>query len=162
GDLKAKSKKISNILLLLFFAVPSLIFLAAKTGSAAYLPMLYPQVLIIIAVFFNQIMKKGTLTIIGLTLILLIGFSNVYVLLSNNYFHGISYSRRLETSYEIIKTAKGKEYNIIGRGENSKYESFVTPYTYLTWWLGKGVSESPEKLKFYITEYPDKIKLEVK
>ncbi len=162
GDLKNKSKKISNILLLLFFAIPSLIFLAAKTGSAAYLPMLYPQVLIIIAVFFSQIMKKGTLIIIGLTLILLIGFSNVYVLLSNNYFHGISYSRRLEVAYEIIKTANGKEYNIIGRGENSKYESFVTPYTYLTWWLGKGVSESPEKLKFYITEYPDKIKLEVK
>jgi 4-amino-4-deoxy-L-arabinose transferase-like glycosyltransferase len=150
-----------KILLLIFFILPTLAFLAQKTNSGAYLLMLYSQMIILIGVAVTSFKNKTVVS--GLILLVIaIGVFNVQSLLKNNYFSAISYSIRLQNAREIIELSKGKPFNIITRGQGSQYESFVTPYNYLVWYLGHPASEKSEKLKFYVSEYPGKIKLETK
>ena len=158
-DYKRRSPSIPYILVLLFTTISIAGYIAAKTNSAAYLLILYPQISIVIALFWKKIFypRKKTL---GIILLILIFLTNSYFLIKANFLTGPTFVQRIEAAKEIIEKSDNKPYNIEGQGEGSQYESFIMPHEYLTWWLGQGPSRKNEKLKFYVSEHPDRIDIE--
>ena len=158
---RTKSLDVSGTVLLVFVLIPTLAFLSQKTNSGAYLLMLFPQWIIFIAYSINKLMTTSIRAFIFGTLLMLVGLINIYILLRENFFTHRTINDQLEVVNLIIKESNSSEFNILGRGVNSQYESFVTSYKYLLWYLGYPASEKTEKLKFYVSELPDKIKIEV-
>jgi GT2 family glycosyltransferase/4-amino-4-deoxy-L-arabinose transferase-like glycosyltransferase len=136
----------------------------AKTPSGAYLPMVVPSVILLVALFFNYLLgnKVTAIKFIGIVgLISFIAGNSHYV------FQKVSTDRlflqRLEAAKDIVKDAEKKEYNLIGKGSASEFESFTMNYEYLTWWLGNGPSKKESELRFIISEenYSVQVKKEV-
>jgi hypothetical protein len=134
---KEKKSILSLLLLGLWIAIPLCAILISKTASEAYIPMLFPAIILSIAFVFNYIYKLQAL--IAVILILLFVITNSYLLITKNYLmgtkggYGLPFSKKLSISKEIIKKSNGKEYNIIGKGKE---------YEYLLWWLGKPLSKN--------------------
>ncbi len=152
---------LSSAVLLVFLVIPTLAFLSQKTNSGAYLSMLFPQWIILIALTSNQIMKKYRATVIISLFFVFIALLNSYILIKNNYFVTTNINDKLKVSKQIIQAAGITSYDIVGKGNGSQYESFITPYEYLTWYLGNPPSTRSVRRRFYVSEYPDRINLEV-
>ncbi len=162
-----KKVKGEYLIIFLYLSFSVLGYIVTKTNSEAYLLIAFPAVFGAIAIFFDFLMDRKGLLIPTVVLIVLIASLNIHELRRTSYFsysygYGVPYKDKLDISKKIIKEAEGKPYNIVGRGWGSQYESFTKTYEYLTWWLGEAPSKNPQKLKFYITELPDKIVLETK
>lgn len=159
---KSKKNESSSVLILLSVIIPALAYAAAKTNSSAYVLIFYPQLMIMIAFLINHFLRNKLLTF-GFGLFLLIfGFINSNFLIGQNYLTGPSFTKRIEASKKIIKEANGRPYNVLGKGEGSQFESFIMTHEYLVWWQGHGPSKKNEKLKFYVSEYIDRIEVERK
>ncbi len=159
-DYKKKKTKFSQGILLWFGVIPLFGYIAAKTNSSAYLSILYPQIFIIMAFLWDKIFYAGKVKI-GVALLIIASLTNAYFLIKSNFFVRISFIQRVEAARNIITLSKNKDYNIIGQGEGSQYESFTTTHEYLTWWLGHGPSQNKEKIEFYISEGTDKINIDM-
>lgn len=165
NEYRKKSYKLSNFLLLLFFFIPLIGFIVNSTPSEAYLPMLFPSFILVLAFSLDLIMNKPIKAFFITIIILFIGLFNSYTLIKNNYLmggvvgYGPEFKERMQVVKAITAMAGNKPYNIIGRGEGSKFTSFTMNYEYLTWWLGNPPSKTQEKLKFVITEDKGKISL---
>lgn len=157
-----KKFELPDILLLLFVLIPTLAFLSQKTNSGAYLSMLFPQWIILIGYVACYLMTNQIKALLISLSIIIIGFSNSYLLISNDYFVTTNINTYFSTIKQIVKIADNNKFNIIAKGPGSQYESFVMPYKYVAWYLGYPASKSNEKLKFYVSEYPGRIILEVK
>ena len=147
-------------LLLLLFVIPLFFYIAEKTNSDAYWPIFFPVVAFMYALFFDKLLSLGKLFYITLGLLLLIGIVNIWSLLQSEYQfrnNGFTFKDQVATAKQIIKESDGKEYNLIGAGPGSQYQSFTMNYQYLTWWLGHGPSKKNQKLRFYISEKGSKI-----
>ena len=59
----------------------------------------------------------------------------------------------------MIAKANGKTYTIVGKGPMSQFESFIMPYTYLTWWLGMP-SQKKGKIIIFVKEDVDGIHIQ--
>lgn len=117
----------------------SLIF--NKTPSEAYLPMLFPFIFLMVACFFARLMNTPIAVLLGVFVLILIGFSNSYMLINNNYLTGYSgygptFAKRMSVAKKIVQKSKGKPYMLSAKGEGSQFASFTMNYEYLTWWLG--------------------------
>jgi hypothetical protein len=161
-SIKAKKTNTALIPLYLCFIVPFGGYIALQTSSDAYWPMLFPASILVFAVVFEKVFMKKRFLFIGVIFLLLLGGLNAYTLVKNSYLmtynnYGYPFDQRLTVAKKIITQAKGKKYTIMGKGAGSKFPSFITPYTYLTWSLGHGPSTKPEKLKFIVTENKEKI-----
>ena len=160
-----KKKKINYSLIILFSSVflPLVGILGTKTVSGAYLPMLFPGVILLIAYFLGDLIKRARdYKILIYSIVLFICLGNIYLLLHSYSSNSqITYPDELSISKKIVQKAKNRPYNLYISGKGSKYESYIMPYVYLTWWLGNGPAKSNEKLKFYIHQDPDKIDLKV-
>lgn len=103
--------------------------------------------------------------IMSLSIVLFLVVVNVYMLLTRNYLMGSAYGEtikeRITTAKEIIKQARGKEYNLMIREEGSRHASFTMNYEYLTWWLGHGPVKKDVELKFVIIEEPGRVRAEM-
>ncbi|HEX8931704.1 MAG TPA: hypothetical protein VF810_00945, partial [Patescibacteria group bacterium] len=125
-----------------------------RVPSDAYLPMLFPSIILITAYVLQNLLKiKQTIFLIyGLIFVLVMG--NLVFLIANNYtFTGInSFQERLTAAKKIVKGAGEKEYNLKGRGVGSQFASFTMNYEYLTWWLGHGPSKDKQGLVFTVSE----------
>ena len=161
-EIRSKHFNVSNILIFLFFLIPTIAYISEKTNSASYLFMFFPQAVIMLAIFVDFLMKRKYLFFPTLIALLVIGFSNTYILIQNNYFSVNNYQDEQKVAKTIVRDVNGQNYNLVGRGNGSQYESFLTPYIYLTWQLGHPPVTKNEKLKFYITQDPDRIKLQIK
>jgi hypothetical protein len=134
---KDKKSILSLLLLGLWIIFPLSGIIVSRTESEAYAPMIFPAIILSIALLFNYIYKRYIL--ITVIIILFILIANSYLLISENYLmdtkggYGLPFSKKLSISKEIIKKSNGKEYNIIGKGKE---------YEYLLWWLGKPLSKN--------------------
>lgn len=148
-------------ILLLFFVIPAFGYIAAKTNSEAYILIFFPVVSFMAAILFNRIISYRLLLIPGLIIMLAIGISNAYSLVSNNYLtkkgYGVPMIDRINIAKQIVRESGGKEYNIVGIGEGSQYESFTMGYEYLAWWLGKPATQKKKEIKFVIEESSNQI-----
>jgi 4-amino-4-deoxy-L-arabinose transferase-like glycosyltransferase len=134
--------------------------LATKTPSDAYLPMLFPLIILVLSLFFARLLSNKTTSklLIG-CVIMLIGFMNVYTLLELHYYteKGATFSDKIAVAKQIVSEANGRGYNLKGKGNGSQFASFTDTYKYLTWWQGNAPSEKKEKLQFVVTESAKKI-----
>lgn len=154
-----------SVLLGLFYLVGLGGFFAAKTISEAYLPMLFPFIIILLA---NAIAQIRWQFFVLLALGIFVG-ANAVSLLQQNYLmaipengYGPTFTQRMQIAETIVKTAGENEYTIKGRGKGSEFPSYTMSHEYLTWWLGHGPSEREQRMQFTIQETPERIYLEKK
>ena len=146
-----KYKVLSIRLILILNTVLLAGFFAGRTPSHAYLPMMFPGVILMTALLFDNLIVAKRLkwfAVIGLVTIL---SSNVYYFFVKNRSEN-SFEMRLAVVKYIVKEAGQKEYNLIGSGEGSQFKSFTMSYEYLAWWLCSTPSKKVEKLRFIISE----------
>jgi GT2 family glycosyltransferase len=163
GILNANRKNTLNTgfnLLFLWLIISLGGYFANQTSSGAYLPIFFPAIIMLTAYSFDAVMSIKGFIIPTILLIVFILFGNSYNVISSEYStREYGYSNRLSIAKEIIKNANGRNYNIIGTGDGSKFESFTMNYEYLTWWLGHPPSKSNQKLKYIIRENKNGIML---
>lgn len=162
---KKKGKGSSHNLVFWLFFVPLSLIILNQTPSDAYLPMLFPITILLVSAFFDYMMNiKKMLTPILIFIIIMV-FNNIYFMLNNNFAFDknssmFTLANRILISKEILNMAGDKDYNLKGKGETSKYESFTMNYEYLTWWLGHAPFKKNEKLKIYVSESASGIEIE--
>ena len=138
-----EKKSTSYVFISFCFLVPLVGLFANKTPSEAYLPMLFPMLVIIVGVSVDKLLSINKFIVVVSILFVLFVFANSSSLLSKNYLmsesygYGISFSERLRVVERIIKEADNKKYQLIGMGEGSAFESFIMNYQYLLWWKSK-------------------------
>ncbi len=148
-----KNKSIILLLAWIFFSFTGIIL--SKTLSDAYMPIVFPAFVILTAVFYKKIISISK--IFGITLILLTITLNTYSIFNSKKFLNNDLERKINASKKIISDSKNRNFIITGKGEGSKFRSFIMPYEYLLWWLGKTNLEKNQELKYYIEERGDKI-----
>lgn len=144
-EFKKKKRNMNVFFLFIFFFIPLLGFLINKTPSEAYLPILFPQIILIVSWFFMYSTKKIP-TLIIYFVIGLIGFLNAFNLIQQNYLmgvnnYGLTFTERLNIVNQVLTQTEGIEYNISGNGPGSEFESYTMNYEYLLWWKGHSPSD---------------------
>lgn len=154
-----------NLILLLFF-VPLLIIILNQTPSDAYLPILFPTIVLISSLFLDFIMRIKRMRILTLLFIITVVFSNISFMFKNDFAFDksnrmLTLNKRLQAAHEILNIAGDKDYNLKGIGSGSEHRSFTMNYEYLTWWLGHAPSKKNKDLKIYVSESANGIKIEM-
>lgn len=108
-------------------------FFLSRTPSHAYLPMLFPGLIIIFAFSLDLVYQKFKLVFFILLCFILI--SNIYVFLKYDLLRSSDLRTRIDMSNNILRLAKGSKYNLRIIGSGSEFESSTMNYEYLTWWL---------------------------
>lgn len=142
-----KNKKTQNTILLLFLVTAVSGVVINQTPSDAYLPIVFPFLILLLAVFFDFLLSISKLWVI---LIAIIVYSNIYYNLTN--YSNLDLLNRTKAVERVINLTKGQKYNLIGKGQGSQFVSFTMNYEYLLWWKNHPVSKSDEKLKIIISE----------
>ncbi len=150
--LKFIQKKTANTFIWIINTIPLGIFLCFKTPSDAYLPMLYPGLILLTAIFIGDMLKHPRLKIIVCSMIICGIALNIHHLITNNFYPKIKpdqFTQRLITTKQIISESEGKEYNLI---DKHTHPSISKNYEYLAWWLGHGPSEGKTKIQLILNE----------
>ena len=135
-------KKITSVvgIILLSTLVPFLGFILSKTSSEAYIPMLFPGLVLSIAYLFNLFFQSKYKSLAFLALII-ICVTNSYSIFEVNYLAGTkggfgpSLESRILASKKIIKLSDNKSFSINFKGPGSEFASSTMNYEYLIWWL---------------------------
>ncbi len=149
-----KSRKLNEpkSILLFLLSVSLLGIILNQTPSDAYLPIVLPFVIFVIAILFAQMLKIRRLKYIAISLLVLIIVFNSYAVFKNNLVP--NFTSRINAVDKIIKLANNREYNLVGRGAGSQFSSFTMNYEYLLWWKGRPVSNINVKTKIVVWESP--------
>lgn len=153
--IKDKFKNDNQLILIVFILIPISAYIFAKTNSAAYLLMFFPQLAIAFGYFLSRF--KSRFFYVSLISIFIILIFNTYYIFTINPYGSLDLNRRIESTDEIIRIVDERPFNIVGEGSWSQFESFTTNYKYLLWWKGSPVSNKDEKLKLYVSEPFDRI-----
>lgn len=156
-EFKIESSKFILLFLLLisFFGI-----LINQTPSDAYLPVVLPFLILTITLFFEFFLNLKYVKYLILIILVTVIISNGYMSLNNNY--GFTLNDRLTAVKEIINLTNHQKYNLVGRGQNSQFESFTMNYQYLLWWKGYAPSDARQKTKAYVSEDSNGIHVTVK
>ena len=148
-------------ILFLFFIIPAFGYIAAKTNSEGYILIFFPIIILMIGILFNRVISNRLFLVSGIFILSTTGIINSYSLVSKNYLmkngYGVPMRDRVNIAKRIIRESGEKEYNIVGVGDGSQYESFTDAYEYLTWWLGKPTSKNKTNMQFIIQEKPNEV-----
>lgn len=144
-------------LLFLFFAVPAVGYIVAKTNSDAYVIVFFPIIAFMIAFLFDRFFEYRHLTLPGIVLLLFFVGSNIWMLFQTNFLmgkngYGLTFAQRMDIAQKIIQDANGRAYTIIAIGPGSQYETYLMGYEYLTWWLGQAPSRQKQQVQFVLQE----------
>jgi len=146
------------IILGLVLTVTLFSFMAIKTPSEAYLPMLFPGIIIMTALFFDTVINKTNPSISAVFIVIIIALSNTIFVVST-ISKDYSFAWRMRAAKTIVTRAEGKEYNLKWGGVDKKLENFTQNIEYLTWWLGHGPSRQKQKLEFVISGEKENVKM---
>jgi GT2 family glycosyltransferase len=168
--LKDKRFTLNWQLTALWFTISIIGYFAGKTPSDAYLPMIFPVVILITSLVLEKMTRSipgkiANLRLNNFLLIILLAAAasiNSYELIHQNYFtvHTATLSEKQKIARQIVQITQGKSYNLKGKGPGSQFESFTMPYQYLTWQLGHPPSSKKQQIQIIIEE--SKTKIEVK
>lgn len=150
--------------LFIFFGIGG--FFATKTTSEAYLPMLFPQIILLMGLWFSSVRGHRFIRYFAFLFVSLMVLVNSVALVRSNYLmaiplggYGPTFAQRIAASEIIINKAGKTSYTIVGDGPGSEFPSFTMNYEYLTWYLGKGPDKKSEKT-FTILDTPASIRIE--
>lgn len=152
---KQNKFSVAFIILYLSFIIPFVSYFVLRTPSDAYFPMFFATTMLLLAYCIEALLHIKKLKMIGaIVFALIIGFNTMFIFENRAILgfkgNGVTFEERLDKSKEMVTKADGMRYNIVGKGPGSQFESFTMNYEYLTWWLGHGPSDKPEKLQFII------------
>lgn len=146
--------------LLFFLLVISLAGIVVnQTPSDAYLPIVFPFVILAMGIFFDFLFSIKYIKYLALIVLIVILISNIYS--SFKITQGDEFKNRIKATNEIIALSQGREYNLIGKGEGSQFRSFTMNYEYLLWWKGHPVSDKNVGLKIIVFEKGREIKVSI-
>lgn len=160
-------KKIASPMGIVFLStiIPIVGFIATKTASEAYLPMLFPGIMLCMAYLIYRVYSKQPH--VGVLLIFLIAFPNAYLVYTGNYLmeqpygYGWPIEKVQARAKTILKIAAGRPYNLEFSTPGYKISSSVANYEYLNWLYEKNPpSKKNEKIKLQI--FDDGHRLEVR
>lgn len=141
-------------------------FFTAGAKSEAYLPMLFPGVILLTSFLFVSLIKVNKYAIF---IVIAVSVLNAIFISQNDYFvdrspgYGASLKRRIETVEKMLKLADGRSYNLVLKGPGSEFESSTMNYEYLAWWLGRNQpSKEKQALIFVIEEKQAQIDVKIK
>lgn len=161
-----REKSSSYNLIFLLFLVPLVLIVFNQTPSDAYLPIFFPIVILLFSLFIDFITTKKIMLIPVSVFIIIFALHNVNFMFKNNFTFGedsvrmFALNKRIETAHKILNIVGNKDYNLVGKGRGSEFDSFTMNYEYLTWWMGHGSSKNNENIKIYISESSNGIKVE--
>jgi len=148
---KEKFKIESSRLILLLLLIVSLFgILINQTPSDAYLPIIFPFVIFLIAIFFDFLLKIKIIKYPVVILLALIIILNSYASFKNSYIYDFKY--RVQAADKIISLTNNQLYNLVGNGPGSQFKSFTMNYEYLLWWKGHPPTNKNVKLKIIVSE----------
>jgi len=152
GLLKKNKFTLENpkLLLLIFLIISIGGILINKSPSDAYLPIIFPLVILLVAIFFDYLISKKRIRAISIIFFFLIIVLNGYVSYKSTLTN--EFAKRVNTVNEIINLTNGEEYNLVGKGPGSQFKSFTMNYEYLLWWKGHPPTNKNVKLKIIISE----------
>lgn len=148
-----KEKKIhSDIVIGAAFFIPLLGFIFMRTPSEAYLPMLFPGVILLLSLLFSSILTVPRIgKIVGVLLIVCVITLNTVGIIKNNYFmgkqemgYGPTFAQRLEVTRIIQSYAGERPIQLKGEGMGSEFASFTDSYVYLFWWSGGKIEKNAD------------------
>lgn len=153
-------------LIILFLFIPLLIVILNQTSSDAYLPMLFPTVILLVAIFIERLIRIRVMLFPVLIFSTIIVVGNIHFMFKNDFTmnksstHLLTLNKRIEAAKNILNQVQNKDYNLKGRGPGSEHASFIMNYEYLAWWLGHSPSKEKEKINIYVSESKNGIKID--
>jgi len=142
-----KKQETADLILFLLLLVSFGGILLNQTPSDAYLPIVFPLVIICVSIFLYYLFSLNKLLVVLLVLIVVF---NVQSVLRNDMVSDLG--KRLQAVNKIIALTKHGEYNLIGVGSGSQFSSFTMNYEYLLWLKGNSPSHKTQKEKIIIRE----------
>ncbi len=117
-------------------------FISQRESSSAYLTMLFPYIILLIALSANALTKKKKV-IAYLFLILVVPLSNSYYLFKEyRTSDGGGLNKLIRASEFIVDDSEGKNINL--ERKNFKSNIGIYQYKYLVWWKGGSLKGEPE------------------
>lgn len=156
--LTSSSLDIKTTLVFSYFFIPLLGLFMHRIPIEADILLISPFIILTVSVLFDKIMSSHFFSSIMLVFIPFISLLNIHYLLSTEYLTLKSNERRLTISDQlratdsIIKIAKGRDYNVIFKGELDFFPAFAMPYEYLLWWKGHSFKKESVDLKIVLWE----------
>jgi hypothetical protein len=158
----------SYYLFLLCFMTSFLGFIASRTPSEAYLPMLFPFLIISVGIFFDFLVSKN---IIFVLLIISMIFFNTHDLFYREYFmsyktnkdgyvYGPGLAIREVEARKIVDDAQGKPFMLKGGGFLGHFNAGIDNYKYLALWMNSHLSPHAT-LQYRIYQSNEKIEQNV-
>lgn len=139
----------SFIILCLTTYIPLLALIGGKTPSDAYMPMLFPGIIITVSILFQKIYTINRISkVLVIVFVTAAGFWNAHSLLSHNYYmqqkngYGLTYATRESAANDILQLAKNKPFELKAVGPGSQFNSFSLNFTYITWYKTRQLSNS--------------------
>lgn len=133
-----------------------------KTPSEAYLHMIYPLSVIVIAIFINSLFFYRYMKFILISLLVIYAGFNIQFLIRQNFsFEEMpgTVPVRMEIVQYLMKEAQGKEYNLYVETRWNQSEDYAKNYAYLAWLHGHGPSVEKQPLRFVVEEKSSVIKV---
>lgn len=150
----AKNKKMGDLILTLWIAVPLFGFLAHNSPGTAYFSLLYPAFSLLTGYFLHSAFKLKTAVLLCFIIALLnlnFLFSNSFFVNTNsknnpmpptNYSFGNTYLQSKEASMAIIEASKGSEITLKPEGIIKLYKTSLDPYKFFIWRFGGKLSDN--------------------
>lgn len=156
----ALSRSVSPLLIIFSITFIGLVgFFLSRTPSDAYLPMLFPGLIIIFAYSLNLLYPKFKYSLF--VVLFFIIFLNTYFFLKNVILSESDLRVRLDRSNKVLKLAEGDKYNLRVQGPGSEFESSTMNYEYLTWWLGNNPPiKTKSNIRIVVSEIDGSVKRE--
>lgn len=147
----AKNREL--LVLLLWIAIPLIAFLLHAAPGTAYFGLVYPAVILVVALFFERLINNSRFFLFVLMIVVIF---NVSILFTNDffvtnqsglhsmpptsYFFGPSIVLSDEVSKAIVADAAGEQLAIYGKGTVALYKTSIDPYIFLVWYHGGRIS----------------------
>jgi hypothetical protein len=147
-----KKQETAYLILFLLLLISFSGILISQTPSDAYLPIIFPLVIICLAIFINfmRVLDKAIVILFMLIIVF-----NAQSALRSDLIPDLG--KRVQAVNKIIALTKGEEYNLVGAGIGSQFASFTMNYEYLLWLKGNSPSHKVQKTKIIIRETNNEI-----
>ena len=157
--LEARKNKIISPFNIIFYStiISVIAYFFSNTPSEAYLVMLFPGLIFLLSYTLNKIKPL----IISIGAVLFISLFNTYSFVASDFLmeNRLTLQERIDASKKIVSLVDGKEYNLIGKGSLSDFESYTMNYKYLAWFLGNGPVKEERDIKIYVAESKSEIRI---
>ncbi len=157
---KERYLNFSILIVIIFFLILGIFI--NKTFSDAYLYSLIIPLILLVAAFLGNLIKRKSFNLALLVIVLIFLFTNFKYLNSSGYYDAYKqnnkYFSKTDAAKYVVKDSNGKQVRLVGKGDGSQFESFLDYYKYLIWFYGGNIDQKSNMIYIlYETPYGTKI-----